>query len=49
MEAIYQKGQKEGWNKEQYRTALNNIVNKERKSLKTGRRALNKNKRKGAK
>jgi len=46
MDAITEAGKAAGWSQEQYKQALDGLVSKEREALKTGERALNKNKRK---
>ena len=45
MDAIVLKGQQEGWTKARYRQELNKMIGDERSTLKSGDRALNKNKR----
>ena len=44
MDAIADKGKFENWNKDDYAKALKKIINEEGALLRTGERALNKNK-----
>jgi uncharacterized protein RhaS with RHS repeats len=48
MDAILMEGRKKGWNKQQYAAAMNDLVKKTKKDLKSGKIALNKNKRSGS-
>ncbi|EDT2963755.1 type IV secretion protein Rhs [Salmonella enterica subsp. enterica] len=45
MDVVYSRGQREGWSQAEYSKALDEIVANERAFLKSGERALNKNKR----
>lgn len=45
MNVVYGRGQREGWSQTEYSKALDEIVANERELLKSGDRALNKNKR----
>ena len=49
MDQVVEFGKQQGWSKEQFRQALDGIIAQERHLLRTGERALNKNKRDDAK
>ena len=45
MDEIVEIGQQAGWSQAQYREALRGLLREERRALKAGERALNKNRR----
>ncbi|NKD78114.1 hypothetical protein HEQ60_10125 [Haematospirillum sp. H1815] len=45
MQTVLDKGRLEGWTTPQYRDALDKIIARERKELRSGETGLNKNKR----
>ena len=48
MDAVYLEGKRNNWTKQQYAAAMNNLVKGLKKDLKSGKIALNKNKRSGS-
>ena len=48
MDAIVRVGKQQGWSQAQYQQALKSIISQERQLLKSGQRALNKNRRAGS-
>ncbi len=49
MDVVVEIGKIQGWNEQQYKRALDAIISNERQLLRSGERALNKNKRPGSK